>query len=113
VLVAMLLPAVQAAREAARRSSCSNNLKQIGIALHNYHDTYKTFPPETIWHGNPKGDTSPQPRHYTWITLMLPFIEQAPLHSQINFSIPGLNQVVGGKPFQSHEIEALLCPSSP
>ena len=74
VLVALLLPAVQAAREAARRSSCSNNLKQIGIALHNYHDTHLTFP--FGWNtsmGN------------AWTSLILPQMEQGPLHATIRF----------------------------
>ena len=86
VLVGVLLPAVQAAREAARRMSCTNNLKQIGLGLHNYHDTYKTFPPDGIWHGNARnvagvGGTGAGStvRSYTWITLILPFIERIQL----------------------------------
>ena len=75
ILVALLLPAVQAAREAARRMSCSNNLKQLGLALHNYHDIHKTFPPDAIWYGNRKGTTATagHQRHYTWVTMILPF----------------------------------------
>lgn len=90
ILVALLLPAVQAAREAARRMQCGNNIKQLGIALHNYHDTYKTFPPDAIWHGNPKGTVSASgtQRNYTWICMILPFIEQGPLHDKINFARP-------------------------
>ena len=69
VLVAMLLPAVQAAREAARRSSCTNNLKQIGIALHNYHDTYKQLPSGWILDVN-----SGNAECWTWATLALPMM---------------------------------------
>ncbi|MCA9161441.1 MAG: DUF1559 domain-containing protein [Planctomycetales bacterium] len=111
VLVAMLLPAVQAAREAARRSSCSNNLKQLGLALHNYHDTYKRFPPESIWaHGSP-GNW--QPRNYSWIALTLPFFEQGTLQDQIDFKLPLWNQTIGagGQPIRSQVIPSLLCPS--
>jgi prepilin-type N-terminal cleavage/methylation domain-containing protein len=118
ILVALLLPAVQAAREAARRMSCSNNLKQISLGLHNYHDTYKTFPPDAIWYGNPKGTqaASGDQRHFTWITLLLPFIEQAPLHDAIDFRLPGLNQLVsagsgGPVPLQSVQLEVVTCPS--
>jgi len=86
--VALLLPAVQAAREAARRSQCANNLKQLGLGLHNYHDTYKTFPP--MAGGTTHTDTSWDPgswfsngeRHSTYFFL-LPFMEQKPLHDQI------------------------------
>jgi prepilin-type N-terminal cleavage/methylation domain-containing protein len=73
VLVALLLPAVQAAREAARRSSCSNNLKQLGIALHNYHDTHLKFP-----YGYMEGGG--YHLRDCWAQQLLPFMEQAPLY---------------------------------
>lgn len=90
VLVALLLPAVQAAREAARRSSCSNNLKQLAIGCHNYHDTTGSFPLSY-------GFTPPNNAHWTepdvsthrstsWMTQVLPFIEQKNLYDQIDFN---------------------------
>lgn len=80
ILVAMLLPAVQAAREAARRMSCSNNLKQIGLALHNYHDTYKVFPPGWL------GQTDDASECFGWSAFVLPFMEQQPLHESLGVS---------------------------
>ncbi len=74
ILIALLLPAVQAAREAARRMQCSNNLKQIDLALHNYHDSFKSFPPGTVW-----AFASYGPMGSTWITMLLPYLEQKPL----------------------------------
>jgi hypothetical protein len=79
--VALLLPAVQQAREAARRAQCMNNLKQIGLALHNYHDAYGTFPPAYI------PDETGKPMH-SWRVLILPFLEQVQLHKEYNFSEP-------------------------
>lgn len=70
ILIALLLPAVQAARESARRTQCSNNLKQLGIATHNFHDTYRFLPPAFI------GDNSDTPDGWaTWGAIMLPYIE--------------------------------------
>ncbi|MCA9219373.1 MAG: DUF1559 domain-containing protein [Planctomycetales bacterium] len=88
VLVAMLLPAVQAAREAARRSSCSNNMKQLGLALHNYHDTYKALP-AGAWMFNAAGAgstscTTGNGRRAPWTVSILPFIEQQNLYDQGN-----------------------------
>jgi prepilin-type N-terminal cleavage/methylation domain-containing protein/prepilin-type processing-associated H-X9-DG protein len=132
VLVALLLPAIQFAREAARRMNCGSNLKQIGIALHTYHDTHKTFPPDAIWgaRNSPQQTSVLAPnggpwvpgeqRNYTWICLILPQLEQQPISAQINFNIPALNQQlpgVGGasgpKLLQSFTFPVLQCPTDP
>ncbi len=81
VLVALLLPAVQAAREAARRITCNNNLKQIGLAMHNYEMKYKCLPPAYI------PDKNGKPMH-SWRVLILPFMEEEGLYRQYRFSEP-------------------------
>ena len=78
ILIALLLPAVQAAREAARRMQCTNNLKQMGLALHNYHDTFKCFPPGWISY-----NVSNEPA-WGWGALVLPFLEQKPLYDAMS-----------------------------
>ncbi|TWT33245.1 DUF1559 domain-containing protein [Blastopirellula retiformator] len=112
VLIALLLPAVQQARESARRTQCVNNLKQIGLALHNYADTFKEFPPLAILgdgNGNPQAT-----RCYTWISLILPQLEQGALHDQFNFAAPAWNQTLPGSlgNLQGAPVASvLLCPS--
>ncbi|WP_339909974.1 DUF1559 domain-containing protein [Symmachiella dynata] len=80
ILIALLLPAVQQAREAARRTQCRNNLKQIGLALHNYHDAHQMFAPFGV--ANDGGSF-----YNTWVALLLPYVEQSPLYNQSDFSI--------------------------
>ena len=111
ILIALLLPAVQQAREAARRTQCKNNLKQIGLALHNYHDTFKMFPQCDYWGAGPVG--AKVPRNYTWITMILPYVEQTAIYNAVNFSLPAWNQQVGGKNFQSLRLSGFECPSDP
>jgi prepilin-type N-terminal cleavage/methylation domain-containing protein len=93
VLIALLLPAVQQAREAARRTQCRNNLKQIGLALHNYLDAHSVFPPGNQMAGNyvngafasgisPRGGWGNAP----WTVLILPYIDQAPVYNQLDFN---------------------------
>jgi len=86
VLIALLLPAVQQAREAARRSQCKNNLKQIGLAIHNYHDTHSAFPPAHIDSNpgipSPTGGASNR-NALGWGTMILPYVDQAPLYNTI------------------------------
>lgn len=89
VLVALLLPAVQAAREAARRSSCSNNLKQLAIGCHNYHDVILKFPLNyAITPGNNHWPDPPDALHRStsWMVQVLPFIEQKPLYDMFDFN---------------------------
>jgi len=86
VLIALLLPAVQQAREAARRSQCINNLKQHGLALHNYHDTYSAFPPG--WIGVQANVSHMEgPSGFAWGAHTLPYLDQASLYGQINFNV--------------------------
>lgn len=104
VLVALLLPAVQAAREAARRMQCSNNLKQVALAMHNYHDTYKSFPP--AYTVDAEGN-----KLHSWRTLILPFLEQGALYDQIDLDKPW------DAPENLHIAESVIptyaCPSDP
>lgn len=80
VLIALLLPAVQQAREAARRSQCKNNLKQLGLALHNYHDSYTVLPPAHL------GRCTTPTLYASGLTMILPYIDQAPLYNKYNFN---------------------------
>ncbi|HUE71097.1 MAG TPA: DUF1559 domain-containing protein [Pirellulaceae bacterium] len=107
ILVALLLPAVQFAREAARRMQCGNNLKQIGVALHTYHDTHKIFPPALIGSGrwnvaNPELPATNPPHRVANLTgwvLLLPFMEQEPLWNRYVFDAPSSVSNPYSKPF--------------
>lgn len=100
ILVALLLPAIQAAREAARRSECGNNLKQLGLALQNYHDTYKALPCGG-W----------QDTQVSWLVSILPFIEQQSLFDQFIFTTGAYTQA-GKNPLAVNRIGGYLCPSA-
>ncbi len=110
ILVALLLPAIQAAREAARRTQCNNNLKQIGVALQNYHDTYKIFPPSYVNNG--------PDIMWGWGMLILPFMEQQALFEKIDpirWGGGGGNPVhrADQNPDLRERIEGYRCPSDP
>ena len=83
ILVALLLPAVQMAREAARATQCKNNVKQIGLALHNYHDTYRRLPCGWSATSDPLG-----PNGWGWASAILPQMEQGNLQASLHYDLP-------------------------
>lgn len=143
VLIALLLPAVQQAREAARRSQCKNNLKQIGLAFHNYESTFSTFPGALYCIANDplfdigEGPQSPDmsgiasSNMHIWTESILPFVDQTPLYNRINFNVqmafgtatggPPPNYAGGGTITEQQDFAAIsgsvipvyICPSVP
>lgn len=116
VLVALLLPAVQAAREAARRAQCMNNFKQIGLAMQNHHSAKGAFPSGiNMWNGfgcaTPATGPFQDYHGWGWATFILPYLEQANAYDQFDFDLPGqygaVKNIAAGQTF----IEAYLCPS--
>jgi len=111
ILIALLLPAVQQAREAARRTQCKNNLKQLGLAMHNYLDTHSSFPPNGVLNGTGSQEWSAQ-------AFVLPFLEGGNLYNNIDFNVGyGHANNTGTVPGRVHvkimRIPVLLCPSDP
>ena len=121
VLISLLLPAVQQAREAARRTQCRSNLKQIGLALHNYHDQYQVFPP-----GNGLSSQSPDAGYsvdltttnraaaYGWATYILPQLDQANLYNQLgvsNLELCLLMQQATLRPLTQTVLRVYRCPT--
>jgi len=133
ILIALLLPAVQAAREAARRSQCTNNLKQLGLALHNYHDAFKIFPPQGFdrgWAGSSSYETyisRTDYKNHSGLVSLLPYIEQQAIYDQYDFSSCASSYqrnatvpMAGGDPVAngnaaliSQPLAAFICPSDP
>ena len=119
ILIALLLPAVQQAREAARRTQCKNNLKQIGIALHNYHDTHSCLPPMKIWANGtdcPGGTGWDNTGGFSWRVMILPYVEQSAMYNQIDFATIHSNFVCTGAAavltnISNKAISGYLCPS--
>ncbi|VAX39288.1 hypothetical protein-transmembrane region and signal peptide prediction [hydrothermal vent metagenome] len=109
ILIALLLPAVQQAREAARRSACKNNLKQIGLALHNYHDVHRIFPPGGF--DALTGGTSPHSASVNYLVMILPFMDQSPLYKSFNFNFV-YNGTANLNAARSAKLPAYLCPSA-
>lgn len=111
ILIGLLLPAVQQAREAARRTECRNQLKQFGLALHNYAETHSTLPPGYLY--RPDVSTSPvsNAAGFGWGAMVLPFLDQGPLYHRFDWNVPlhaAANQSV-----REQRLRLFHCPSDP
>ena len=118
ILVALLLPAVQQAREAARRSQCKNNLKQIGLALHNYHDVNSQLPPSEIHNSMTSQSWHNQVGH--WGIFLLPYVDQENMYNKVDFNNNGISSGANAGDRVGNNLEviqnkytAFLCPSHP
>jgi prepilin-type N-terminal cleavage/methylation domain-containing protein len=115
ILIALLLPAVQQAREAARRTQCRNNIKQFGLALHNYHDQFNVFPPGYTTRV-PGNQGASERSHWSWGAMILPMIDQAPLYNQLQVGNQDLHVALGtpaGLAALTTPLAAFVCPSDP
>ena len=117
ILVALLLPAVQSAREAARRAQCQNNLKQIALALHNYHDAFNSFPPGHMYDGieklndpnNPQAPGDNRGTGFLWGSKILPFIEMSNIYDQIDFTLPAARVNPVSEEFSPQQLNNKMC----
>ncbi len=118
ILIALLLPAIQAAREAARRAQCTNNLKQIALAMHNYHDTFMSMPAAAVVKGQTATAPVPgSPRKdgvgagFSWTVALLPFMEQMALYDMVDFKSFPYDGSDQHKQIAAVQIGILQCPS--
>ena len=108
ILIALLLPAIQQAREAARRSQCKNNLRQIALALHNYHDRAGTFPPSSVVAGR-----NLDVGWWSWVVRVLPDLDQQPLYAQLDLNEDIWTNCHKYQPYTSIKLSVLQCPTDP
>ena len=118
ILIAMLLPAVQSVRAAARRTTCANNIRQIALAVHNYESTHERFPVNLIGPGAPDGSGGFATGNYSWLVPILPQIEQDNIYKQINYAINNgdgdgykISLSHHNAPAAGKKIPVFLCPS--
>lgn len=115
VLIALLLPAVQQAREAARRMQCTNQLKQLGLATHNFHDTYGKFPGgshQDAFRNHQAADPFENNRsRWSYLTVLMPFLEQGPLYDQLVTTHIGTQSPWDSTTLLTTKIAAIICPS--
>ena len=110
ILIALLLPAVQAAREAARRIQCTNNLAQLGLALQNYDGAHETLPPGVV---NPDGPirNTPQGYHMSWLVQLLPYVEEQVTFKYVDFAVGAYHK--NNEEVLRTEVATFACPSDP